>query len=93
MSVHIHANIDAKLFALWRAKILNCSSYQKLLQELCCDRYSEDRLSRQCKFCNNKVPPYKEFDNNKLIIYKKWVLEKQNYLDPKTKRSRQVTKY
>lgn len=52
-------------------------SHQKLLQEICCDRYNEKCLSRECKKCVDKNPAYKEFDDRKPIIYKKWVIEEK----------------
>lgn len=88
-----HANVNLKLSALHGAKIIPYSSHQKLLEDLCCDRYNEQCLSRQCQRCVNKTPAYKEFDNSKPIHFKKWVAEKQQFTDPKTKKTRQVTKY
>ncbi|KAF9810995.1 hypothetical protein SFRURICE_000063 [Spodoptera frugiperda] len=88
-----HANIDLKLTALHNGKILNYNSYQKLLQELCCDRYNEQCISRECQKCLNKTPSYKEFNDKKSIIYKKWIAEKAEFIDPKSKNTRRVTKH
>ncbi|XP_060806067.1 uncharacterized protein LOC132902972 [Amyelois transitella] len=88
-----HANIDLKLSGLHAAKILSYNSYQKLLENLCCDRYNVECLSRKCLVCNNRTPAYNEFDDNKPIQYKKWVSEKQEYLDPKSKKPKLVTKH
>ncbi|XP_022819027.1 uncharacterized protein LOC111353248 [Spodoptera litura] len=88
-----HANIDLKVSALFNAKILNYNSYQKLLQELCCDRYNEKCLSRDCQKCFNNNPFYKEFNNMRRINYKKWISEKADFIDPKSKKTRRVTKY
>lgn len=88
-----HANIDLKLTALNNGKILNYNSYQKLLQDLCCDRYIEQCVSRECQVCLNKTVSYKEFNDSKPIIYKKWIAEKSEFIDPKSKKTRRVTKY
>lgn len=88
-----HANINLKLSALFNGKILNYNSHQKLLLELCCDRYNEQCLSRKCQMCVNKSPSYKEFDNRRHITFQKWTAEKQNFTDPKFKKTRCVTKY
>lgn len=88
-----HANIDLKLSALHSNKILGYNSHQKMLEELSCDRYNEKCLCRECENCINKTPKYKEFDDNKPLTYKKWVAEKQEFVDPKTKKKRRVTKY
>lgn len=89
----MHANIDLKFSALCNARILNYNNYHKLLQELCCDRYNEQCLTRECQNCVSKNPFYKEFDNRRQIIYKKWSFEKQQFIDKKTNKTRHVTKY
>ncbi|CAH1987851.1 unnamed protein product [Acanthoscelides obtectus] len=86
-----YANIDLKLSALYNARILKYNNYQKLIQELCCDRYHKQYLSKQCQDCLNKTPLYREFNNRKTTIYKKWTTEKQDFVD--LKKTRQVTKY
>ncbi|KAL3288869.1 hypothetical protein HHI36_003315 [Cryptolaemus montrouzieri] len=85
-----YANIDLKVLVLFNAKILNYNSYQRLLQELCCDRYNEKCLSRDYQKCVNKIPSYKEFDNRKHISYKKWMSDKVDFIDPKSKKNRRA---
>lgn len=89
----VHSNIDMKLSALHTANILTYNNHQKLLEDLCCDRYNVDCLARSCHACRNKNPKYKEFDDRKVIKYKMWVCEKQQIQDFKTKKPRLVTKY
>lgn len=89
----VHSNIDMKLSALHTANILTYNNHQKLLEDLCCDRYNVDCLARSCHACRNKNPKYKEFDHRKVIKYKMWVCEKQQIQDFKTKKPRLVTKY
>ncbi|KAF9413678.1 hypothetical protein HW555_008124 [Spodoptera exigua] len=89
----IHANVDLKLNALCSAKILPYNTHQKLLENLCCDKYRENCLSRDCQACKNRTPDYKEFDNSKHIQFQKWVTDKQEYTDPKTKKSKFVTEH
>lgn len=88
-----HANIDLKLTALHCRKILRYDNHNILLENTCCDRYDEQCLSRECQHCVNKNPDYKEFDNTKLISFKKWIAEKQDYKDPKLNKVRSITKY
>nr|CAH7719872.1 unnamed protein product [Callosobruchus chinensis] len=89
----VHSNIDMKLSALHTANILTYNNHQKLLEDLCCDRYNVDCLARTCHTCLNKNPKYKEFDNRNVIKYKMWVSERQHIQDFKTKKPRLVTKY
>lgn len=88
-----HANIDLKLSALHNRRILNYNGHQKLLEELCCDRYNVRCLSRECHKCFNHSPSYKEFNDEIPITYMKWVAEKHDYTDPKTTKIRRVMKY
>lgn len=88
-----HANIDLKLSALHRRRILTYNSHTALLEKTCCNRYDELCLSRTCQRCIDKNPDYREFDDSKPIEFKKWISEKQTYNDPKTKNARTVTKY
>ena len=89
----VHSNIDMKLSALHTANILTYNNHQKLLEDLCCDRYNVDCLARSCHTCLNKNPKYKEFNDRKVIKYKMWVCERQQIHDFKTKKPRLVTKY
>ncbi|XP_060803568.1 uncharacterized protein LOC132902462 [Amyelois transitella] len=51
----IHENMNLKLSALKKSKILHFDNYQTGLQILCCNRYSEKCLLRQCNGCSTKV--------------------------------------
>ncbi|CAH1965064.1 unnamed protein product [Acanthoscelides obtectus] len=88
-----HSNLDMKLRALYDAKIIAYNNYQKLLEQLCCDRYNENCLSRRCLLCKNRLPKYKEFNDKRIIKYKMWVQEKQEIIDLKTKKPKIVTKH
>lgn len=88
-----HANIDLILSALFQAKIISLLNHQNLLQEICCNRYNEQCLSRDCPICKNKGPSYKEFDNTIQIVYRKWEPVSTTIADPKTHKERKVTKY
>ncbi|KAJ8719460.1 hypothetical protein PYW08_011635 [Mythimna loreyi] len=88
----VHSNIDMKLSTLHTANILGYNNHQKLLEELCCDRYNVNCLARSCHTCLNKNPKYKEFDNRNVIKYKMWISERQQIQDFKTKKPRLVTK-
>lgn len=88
----VHSNIDMKLSALHTANILTYSNHQKLLEDLCCDRYNVDCLARSWHTCRDKNPKYKEFDDRNVIKYKMWVSERQQIQDFKTKKPRLVTK-
>lgn len=89
----IHENINLKLHALKKSKILGFDNYQTGLQKLCCNRYSEKCLLRQCKVCSTKVLPYDEFDNSKDILVNQWTYGKEMITDSKTKKERLVSKY
>lgn len=82
-----------KLTALYEAEILLYNNHQKLLEDLCCDRYSVECLSKSCMFYTNRTPSYKEFDDRKVMKYRMWICERQEIQDLKTKKPRRVTKY
>lgn len=66
-------------------KLKNYDNHIRLLKIICCNRYDEQWLSYLY---------YKYFDDDrKTIHFKKWVIQKQDYRDPKTNRMRSVTKY
>lgn len=88
----VHSNIDMKLSALHTANILTYNNHQKLLEDICCDRYNVNCLARLCHICLDKNPKYKEFDNKNAIKYKMWISERQQIQDFKTKKPRLVTK-
>ncbi|CAH2000779.1 unnamed protein product [Acanthoscelides obtectus] len=88
-----HSNLDMKLRALYDAKIIAYNNYQKLLEQLCCDRYNENCLSRRCLLCKNRLPKYKEFNDKRIIKYKMWVQERQEIIDLKTKKPKIVIKH
>lgn len=58
-----HANMDLILTALFQAKVISIAKHQNLLYIICCNRYSEQCLSRKCATCKNKGLKHKEFDN------------------------------
>ncbi|XP_049871225.1 uncharacterized protein LOC126373477 [Pectinophora gossypiella] len=89
----VHTNVDMKLSALHTANILTYNNHQKLLEEICCDRYDVDCLARSCHTCRDKNPKYKEFDDGTVVKYKMWVCERQQIQDFTTKKPRIVTKY
>nr|CAI5856878.1 unnamed protein product [Callosobruchus analis] len=86
----IHSTFDMKLHALHEGKVIPYNNYQKLLADLCCDRYNVDCLARSCLLCSTKVPQDKEFDDSKVIKFKMWVAERQEIQDLRTKRPRKV---
>uniref|UniRef100_A0A6P7H0A5 Uncharacterized protein LOC114344525 n=1 Tax=Diabrotica virgifera virgifera TaxID=50390 RepID=A0A6P7H0A5_DIAVI len=88
-----HANMDLMLTALFQAKIISVSKHQNLLHIICCNRYNEQCLSRDCLTCKNKGLKYKEFDNSIQIVYRKWESVSTNITDPKTHKAKKVTKY
>ena len=88
-----HYNIDLILSSLHQAKIISVSNYVGLLNTICCDRYDEKCLSRQCETCINKNLCYKEFDNAHPLLYKKWQSVLQDYFNIKTKKTRKVMKW
>ncbi|KAF9798760.1 hypothetical protein SFRURICE_021557, partial [Spodoptera frugiperda] len=70
----------------------NLNGLDKLLEDICCDRYNVNCLARLCHICLDKNPKYKEFDNKNAIKYKMWISERQQIQDFKTKKPRLVTK-
>lgn len=87
-----HANMDLILAALFQAKIISVSNHQSLLNQICCNRYNEQCLARECQNCKNKELQYKEFDNSAMISYKRWESVSENVTDPKTNKTQKVTK-
>lgn len=88
----IHSNIDLMLKSLHNAKIISVSNYVDLLNQVCCNRFNEKCLSRECKMCLNKGLHYKEFDNSIQLFYSKWQSVRQDIVDLKTQKPRTVTK-
>ncbi|XP_049876011.1 uncharacterized protein LOC126377838 [Pectinophora gossypiella] len=89
----LHENINLKLSALKKAKILGFDNHQSGLQILCCNRYLEKCLLRQCNECSTKVLPYAEFDNSQDILVQQWIHGKETITDSKTKKERIISKY
>lgn len=88
-----HENVDLKISALQNSKILGFNSFQKLLQILCCDRYSENCLARTCDTCAANTLHYDEYDDKRDITFKQWVHARELIQDQTTKKERYVTKY
>ena len=80
------------LKSLYNAKIISVSNYVDLLNLVCCNRFNEKCLSRECKTCLNKNLHYKEFDNSIPLCYSKWQSVRQDIVDLKTQKPRTVTK-
>nr|CAI5869414.1 unnamed protein product [Callosobruchus analis] len=90
----VHENIDLKLKALKRAKILSTAdSHQKLLEMLCCNSYNEKCLERTCNDCCLKALLYMEFNNDNMILLEQWTNKREMITDHKTNKKRLVTKY
>ncbi|CAH0402137.1 unnamed protein product [Chilo suppressalis] len=87
-----HSNFDFILESLYNAKIISTSNYVDFLNQTCCYRFNEQCLSRKCKMCLNKSLHYKEFDDSIPLTYSKWESVRQDIIDPKTKKTRTVTK-
>lgn len=89
----IHANIDLILHSLKQSNILLFGNYQSMLEFLCCDKYNELCLSRECKACKHRTLPYQESDNCTPISYFTWRCVTEEIIDMKTKKERKVRKY
>lgn len=87
-----HSNIDLTLKSLYNAKLISVSNHVDLLNKVCCNRFNEKCLSRECKACLNKGLHYKEFDNSIPLFYSKWQSVRQDIVDLKNKKPRTVTK-
>lgn len=88
-----HANMDLILSCLNQAKILLFSKHQSLVEYLCCDRYRELCISRECEKCKTRQIPYQKFDNSISIKYNNWQSIIEEIEDIKTKKIRKVRKY
>lgn len=88
-----HANIELTLASLKQANIIDFPNYQSMLNYLCCDRYNEKCLMRECLYCKTRSICYHEFDNSVLIKYSSWQCIAEEILDTKTKKKRKVRKY
>ncbi|XP_043285777.1 uncharacterized protein [Venturia canescens] len=89
----VHSNIQLLVTALNRSKILKVSSYQNLLNSICCDRHRESCVERTCEICSGKsIPFHEEFDDMLLIPYKQWTSSKEKFIDLRTKKEKIVVK-
>ncbi|CAF4951139.1 unnamed protein product [Pieris macdunnoughi] len=88
-----HANMELTLASLKQADIIDFPNYQSMLNYLCCDRYNEKCLMRECLNCNSRSICYREFDNSVLIKYSSWQCITEDILDTKTMKKRRVRKY
>lgn len=89
----MHSNFNYLLEVLNRANIISIGSHQKVLEYLCCDRYNEECLSRNCRECKLKTIKYEEFNNSTNLNLKQWVSTSEEIIDSKNKASRKVKKY
>lgn len=89
----VHENMNLTLLSLSQMNISPVSNHQALLQTVCCDRYSEECLSRTCENCNLKSLTYGLLDDSLLIKHKKWISAIEEIEDPKTAIKRKVKKY
>lgn len=88
-----HTNLDLTLFTLKRAGIIDFSNHQEMLNFLCCDRYKEECLLRECNNCKSRCLHYHEFDNSNVINHASWQCIVEEIIDPKAKIKRKVRKY
>lgn len=88
-----HANMELTLASLKQANIRSFPSYQSVLNYLCCDRYNEKCLMRECRNCKRRSIYYYEFDNSVLIKHSSWQCVVEDIFDTKTKKKRRVRKY
>lgn len=87
----IHSNIDLMLKLLYNAKIISVE-LRGPSNQVCCNRFNEKCLSRECKTCLHKSLHYKEFDNSIPLFYSKWQSVRKDIVDLKTQKPRTVTK-
>lgn len=87
-----HTNMDLTFVSLKRAGIIDFSNHQEMLKFLCCDRYNEGCLLRECNNCKARFLHYHEFDNSVVIKHASWQCIVQEIIDPKTKNKRKVRK-
>ncbi|CAH1099094.1 unnamed protein product [Psylliodes chrysocephalus] len=95
-----HSNMDLCLSSLYNAKIISVPNHVSFLNSICCNRHDEKCLARKCEKClarkcencKHKGIDYKEFDNSNPLNYQKWQSVRQDYVDPKTKKTKTVTK-
>nr|XP_026495647.1 uncharacterized protein LOC113400334 isoform X1 [Vanessa tameamea] len=73
----VHANIDLKLESLFKAGIIREKNHHELLESLCCSRYSEKCLKRECDVCKRKTIQFNEFSNDDEIMFYKWIRSRE----------------
>lgn len=73
-----HANIDLKLESLFKAGIIHEKRHEELLESLCCSRYEEKCLKRECDACKDKVIHYNQFSNDEDVVFHQWIRSRES---------------
>ncbi|KAH9642819.1 hypothetical protein HF086_012313 [Spodoptera exigua] len=87
----IHSNIDLAVQCLQKADIIRETNFEQLLESLCCSRYNDNCLKRECASCKDKVLSYKEFSNDQSLTLYHWVRCKETVKTKKGMKTQYVT--
>ena len=80
-----HTNFDLLLQSLNQKNIIAIPNHQKLLEYICCNRYSPHCMTRHIK--------YEQFENSAPINLKQWEITTEEIVDAKSKNPRRIRKY
>lgn len=75
-----HENMDLIISSLRKNSIIAEKNAKDVLSSVCCDAYDIRCMTRTCDVCKNKTINFQEFDNSKPISYRKWTVEKKDYV-------------
>ncbi|XP_046972969.1 uncharacterized protein LOC124539689 [Vanessa cardui] len=88
----VHANIDLKLESLFKVGIIREKNHHELLESLCCSRYAEKCLKRECGLCKRKNIQFNEFSNDAEIVFYKWIRSRELISTKKGPKTITITK-
>ena len=87
----IHSNIDLAFLCLHKANIIKETNFEQILQSLCCSRYNDQCLKRDCPLCKDNVLSYNEFSNDQSLTLYQWVRCKETVKTKKGMKTQYIT--
>lgn len=73
-----HTNISLMVNSLKSHKIINESTINEVIKNLCCGDYPQEKcLERLCSLCKNRDVHINAFDDDGMISYQLWTLKKE----------------
>ena len=84
----LHENAGELIKAMFKENLIDSNSTHKVIQNLVCEKPTEECLQRSCLLCKHKKVSFdlKNVDKNKQFTYLKWLTVKEDRISAKTKK-------